>query len=233
MNYLSALEIIHRELNPDNYLEIGCRLGRSLSLSRCQSIAIDPDFEIKVQIEAPTRLFKMTSDRFFQEYNVKQFLGGPIDLAFIDGMHKAEFALRDFISVEQNGHAGTVIIIDDIMPEKIEWATRERVFNEWTGDVYQVIAILRQYRPDLKILILDIEMKGMAIITEINPASATLSQSYAEIERGILSDQYKMESSDSIRRTMEPLPTDQLHDVLMKIRLMRSRLFDRQMASEG
>ena len=88
MDYLSALETIHYELSPDNYVEIGCRLGKSISLSRCQSIGVDPDFEIKTEVKAPARFFKMTSDEFFQRYVVKELLGGPIDLAFIDGMHK-------------------------------------------------------------------------------------------------------------------------------------------------
>jgi hypothetical protein len=118
MDYLSALEIIHRELLPNNYVEIGCRFGKSMSLSRCPSIGIDPEFEITTEIKSPTRFFKMTSDEFFRQYNVKELLENPIDLAFIDGMHNAEYVLRDFINIEKNCHHRKVIIIDDVLHEK-------------------------------------------------------------------------------------------------------------------
>jgi len=38
MDYLSALQIIHDVLHPNNYLEIGCRSGLSLGLSKCHSL---------------------------------------------------------------------------------------------------------------------------------------------------------------------------------------------------
>ncbi len=222
MDYLRALEIIHHELSPDNYVEIGCRLGKSISLSRCQSIAIDPDFEIKVEVKAPTRFYKVTSDEFFQQYNVKELLSNPIDLAFIDGMHKAEYVLRDFINIEKNGHSGTVIIIDDVLPEKLEWTTRERLTQAWTGDVYQMIAILRQYRPDLQVQVLDVEMKGMALITKINPASTKLSENYKIIEKAILADEYKIDSAASIRNAIKPLAITELQTLLFDIKKDRS-----------
>jgi predicted O-methyltransferase YrrM len=223
MNYLTALRFIHQQLQPKNYVEIGCRLGISLSLSRCDSIAIDPDFEIISQIEAPTRLYKTTSDQFFEQYDIKSLLGGPIDMAFIDGLHLAEYAIRDFINVERNGHSGTVIVIDDVLPEKIEWASRERITNEWTGDVYQVISVLRQYRTDLQINLLDIEMKGMAIITGINPYSTILSQNYKAIEEAIISNSYKADSVEAIREAAKPLPTDRLNGLADNIVAERAR----------
>ncbi len=222
MDYLSALKIIHHELSPDNYVEIGCRLGKSISLSRCQSIAIDPAFEIKTEVQAPVRLFKMTSDEFFQQYNVKELLGNPIDLAFIDGMHKAEYVLRDYINIEKNSHFGTVIVIDDVLPEKIEWTTRERLTQAWTGNVYQIIAILRQYRPDLQVQVLDVEMKGMALITGVNPASTKLLENYNAIEYAIIADKYKINSAESIRNSIKPVSTNEIYNLLLDIKKNRS-----------
>ena len=149
MDYLTTLKIIHRELLPGNYVEIGCRQGRSLSLATCQSIAIDPDFEITFQLEAPTRIFRMTSDQFFSRYDLKQLLCGPVDLAFIDGMHKAEFALRDFLNLEKSGHAGTVILLDDVLPDKIELLHVDATIRELPGmeDVPLVEAWVERQKP--------------------------------------------------------------------------------------
>ena len=233
MDYLSVLKIIHLELSINNYVEIGCRLGNSLGLSRCQSIAIDPDFEIKVEVKAPARFFKMTSDDFFQHYDVKALLGSPIDMAFIDGMHKAEYVLRDFINIEKNSHPGTVVIIDDVLPEKIEWTTRERCTQAWTGDVYQIIAILRHYRPDLLVQVLDVEMKGMALITRLNPASTVLSENYTTIEKAILSDDYKINSAESLRMAIDPIPTGELHHLLCTIKNERMSSLQNTLLNNG
>ena len=44
----------------------------------------------------------MTSDDFFASHDLAQVLGGrPVDLAYIDGMHQFEFALRDFMNLER------------------------------------------------------------------------------------------------------------------------------------
>jgi hypothetical protein len=87
MNYLEALRLAHAVLRPRNYVEIGCRFGSSLALSRSPAIGIDPDFQISEPLDAPTRLYRMTSDDFFRTREVKQLLGGAVDFAFIDGMH--------------------------------------------------------------------------------------------------------------------------------------------------
>jgi hypothetical protein len=62
----------------------------SLSVARCPAVAIDPDFEIVTQIEAPVRLYKKTSDQFFANHDLIELRGELLDLAFIDGMHDAE-----------------------------------------------------------------------------------------------------------------------------------------------
>ncbi|TGP16535.1 class I SAM-dependent methyltransferase, partial [Mesorhizobium sp. M1D.F.Ca.ET.231.01.1.1] len=80
--------------------------------------------------------------RFFKR-DVASLVGGPVDLAFIDGMHNAEFALRDFINCERVSHAQGVIVIDDVLPRDIAHASRERNTQVWTGDIYSLVPILR------------------------------------------------------------------------------------------
>ena len=218
MNYLNALEMIHGELSPNNYVEIGCGHGKSLSLSRCQSLVIDPDFDITETVTAPVMFFSMTSDEFFRTHNIKQLLDNPVHFAFIDGMHKSEFVLRDFMNIEKNGHSGTVIAIDDVLPEQIAWASRERETKSWTGDVYKIVAILRKYRPDLLVQVLDVRMKGLALITNINPASTILSENYSLIEMAILAGEYKIDSVRSIRDVARPIPANKLHGLLHDIK---------------
>ena len=100
MKYLTALAQLHETLTPASYVEIGCREGRSLTLARCPALAIDPDFEIRADLHAPTRIFRLTSDDFFARHDLGELLGGKVDLAFVDGMHRAEFVLRDILNLE-------------------------------------------------------------------------------------------------------------------------------------
>src|SRR5680860_1467966 len=96
--FLSAL---HQHLQPRTYLEIGVSDGRSLALSRVPSIGVDPAFKVTAPIACDVRLVRATSDEFFDSSDPAAHFGGtPIDLAFIDGLHLAEFAYRDFMNVE-------------------------------------------------------------------------------------------------------------------------------------
>ena len=156
----------------------------------------------------------MTSDQFFSQYDLKRLLCGPVDLAFIDGMHKAEFVLRDFLNLEKNGHAGTVILLDDVLPDKIEWTTRERTTPAWTGDVYKVVTVLRKYRPDLEVTVLDVDLKGLACVTGLDPSSTILEESYQAIEKAILSGAFELSSVESIRALARPVSANAVGGLL-------------------
>ena len=68
-----------------------------------------------------------TSDAFFAGPRPRELFGGhPVDLAFIDGMHLFEFALRDFSNVEALAGPGTVIVLHDCLPPDAGTAARER-----------------------------------------------------------------------------------------------------------
>ena len=47
------------------------------------------------------------------------FFRGQVLVAFIDGMHLAEYALRDVINTERYCHAASVIVVDDVLPAMI------------------------------------------------------------------------------------------------------------------
>ena len=224
MNYLDALRLVHDVLEPRNYVEIGCRLGHSLSLARCPSIAIDPDFEIVTQIEAPVRLFKETSDDFFAAHDLRALLGAPLDLAFVDGMHLAEFALRDVLHLEQMAGPGSVILLDDVLPERIEWTTRERTTSAWTGDVFKVIPILREQRPDLAIEVFDVDMKGLAVISQVDPSRGLTPALLASFEVQAIDGYRELDSVAEIRAALGPRPVADLRPHLEELTTQRTSL---------
>ena len=59
------LQLLHQKTQPRTYLEIGIRTGRSMVLSRCRSIGVDPSFKIDNPIHCDVQLIKATSDDFF------------------------------------------------------------------------------------------------------------------------------------------------------------------------
>ena len=177
--YLEVLSAFHDSLNPKTYLEIGVSHGDSLKFANCRAIGVDPEPQIKDNSEY--LIYAKTSDLFFKENAEQLFLTDKIDLAFIDGMHLFEFALRDFINIEKYAHSNTYILIHDILPRCFSEASRGRVTVDWTGDIWRLILGLRKYRPDLNITVLDSYPTGLGVITQLNPDSEILIDNYDEI----------------------------------------------------
>ncbi len=212
LDYLKIMQRIHTEHRPKLYLEIGVANGYSLQLARCPSIGIDPAFEINCTQHFPTSLFKSTSDGFFANQRLcENRLAQGIDLAYIDGMHLAEYVVRDFINVEKWSSPGGVIVLDDVLPEQIEMADRDRHFNAWTGDIYKLIPILAQYRPDLNVRVVEAYAasyrKGLAIITNLDPASTVLDENFDEIGERIAEGEFTVDSIAELESlaTMTPI----------------------------
>lgn len=221
MNYLTALQHFHSLLRPASYVEIGCRHGISLAQSHCPSLAIDPDFEITQPLTAPTRIFRETSDEFFAARDLSALLEGPVDLAFVDGMHRADYVLRDILNLERHASGRSVIVIDDVLPEDISWTSRERNTQAWTGDVYKIIPFLRRHRPDLAITVFDIKMKGLAVIHRLDPANQSLQAQLARHEAALAGDSFALGSAQEIRRQLDPQPVDQLPDFIAGLKAAR------------
>jgi hypothetical protein len=180
--YLDFLRALHERLAPPTYLEIGIRHGDSLALARCPAVGIDPEFELKVELGADVALFRETSDEYFdRDEPLAPFGGEPIALAFVDGMHLAEFVVRDLTYVERNADWSSVVVFDDILPRDPLEAARERRTRAWTGDVYKVVGALAEHRPDLICLRVDTEPTGLGIVLGLDPLSRTLGERYDAI----------------------------------------------------
>ncbi|HET6160984.1 MAG TPA: class I SAM-dependent methyltransferase [Dongiaceae bacterium] len=195
-NYVKVLAQLHALKRPRNYLEIGTATGKTLALARCASVAIDPRFQLARDVRSgkpACHLFEMTSDAFFAAENPSNLFGGPIDLAFIDGLHWFEFALRDFMNIEAHCAPDSLIVLHDCLPVDSHMARREprdrslaaqsSYPNAWAGDTWKALWILQRYRPDLHIFAFDAPPSGLVVVTRLDPASTTLKQRYDEALR--------------------------------------------------
>lgn len=211
LRYLNFLRRLHEVREPELYFEIGVDQGYSMAQAKCPAVGVDPAFSISTPIPQRVKLFKEKSDDFFNnKKRAQRLFKNGIDLAFIDGMHLAEFVVRDFINVEKYCKPGSVIMFDDVLPEQMEMADRPRRFNAWTGDVYKIAPILRKYRPDLEVGVFHTFIgpyrKGLAVVKNPDPNNTALEDNYEEIERDIFGDGYKIESIEHLDEMMQIAP---------------------------
>ena len=182
MFYQSFLGAMHVKLAPAAYLEIGVRTGMSLALSRCRTVAIDPAFSISAELDGDYALFRTTSDEYFTRPDpLAPTLGVAFDMAFIDGLHLFEYALRDFINTERYCSARSVIVFDDVLPRNVAEASRHRRTSSWTGDVYPIIAVLARYRPELTVIPVNTRPTGLLLVMGLDASDTTLADHYHEI----------------------------------------------------
>jgi hypothetical protein len=192
-NYLQVLTRLHTVLAPATYLEIGVDSGKTLALARCHAIGIDPEFRfqdmgiVRAIIAKPSvSLYQMFSDDFFARFSPTTLFGGPIELAFLDGMHRCEFLLRDFFNTERHCRRDSVIALHDCLPLEAPMAERDpdalavdaRRQGMWTGDVWRTALLLKRRRPDLKIIFLDAAETGLVLITNLDPKNTLLSDNH-------------------------------------------------------
>jgi hypothetical protein len=171
---------LHEVLTPRTYLEIGVNEGASLTLSRAKSIGVDPDFIVRHPLHCDLNLVKAKSDEFFTRPDaLAHFDGVPVDLAFIDGMHLSEFAVRDFINAERHLGPAGVAVFDDILPRNALEAARVRLTGAWAGDVYKAVQIIARNRPDLVVVLINTWPTGTAIVMGVDPLSDVLQGAYS------------------------------------------------------
>ncbi len=179
--YLTVLAALHRLERPHTYLELGVNRGRSLQLSsrRTLSVGVDPNPQVPAEIEERYRIERTTSDAFFGSGKAQQFFGGtPIDMAFLDGMHLFEYVLRDFMNVEQYSDEHTLVVIHDLLPSDMGAAAREPISETWMGDVWKLLLVLDQHRPDLEVCLVNAPPSGLGLVRGLNADSKVIPQAY-------------------------------------------------------
>jgi hypothetical protein len=200
--YRDVLGLLHEHLKPRSYVEIGLSEGKSFALAgpSTQAVGVDPAPALAGDIAARHRIYRQTSDAFFAKHTRDQVLDSPVELAFIDGMHLFEFALRDFINLERWAAPTGLILLHDTYPfdavsanrrtsspevTALPWRALLRSVNHfsnfWTGDIWRVVLILRMYRPDLHIVTLPALPTGLTLVSNLNPTSTVLESGYRTI----------------------------------------------------
>lgn len=170
---------LHEVLVPRTYLEIGVNEGASLTLSRAKTVAVDPDFMVRRPLSCDLVLVKAKSDEFFTRPDaLEHFDGLPVDMAFIDGMHLSEFAVRDFINVERHLAPSGVTVFDDVLPRNALEAARIRRTGAWAGDVFKAVQVIARERPDLVVVLINTWPTGTAIVVGGDPSSNLLHEIY-------------------------------------------------------
>jgi predicted O-methyltransferase YrrM len=215
--YLEYLQALHVKRRVRRYLEIGTQHGASLRLARGNAVAIDPELHLRIrlwslrrrmrlrsrmhlrrrgQLHPRIRLYRSTSDAYFSAHDPRTILGGPIELAFIDGMHLSEYVLRDFINVERHCSPDSLIVLHDAVPQNFEMTERQRrtgarhdksLAQAWTGDVWRILPLLQRERPDLHIEVLDCPPTGLVLVTNLDPGNRTLQGRLGELTRELTS----------------------------------------------
>ena len=184
-HYREVLGALHQRLAPQRYFEIGVETGATLSLATSAKVAIgvDPaDFPLDHPLPPGARVVHLTSDDFFARHTRAELFGSaPVDLAFIDGMHLFEYALRDFINTEAWCAPSSTIVLHDCLPILGVAAERERRTRFWVGDTWKLVLALAQFRPDLRIRTILTPPSGLVVVRGLDPGSGVLRERLPEI----------------------------------------------------
>jgi hypothetical protein len=192
-DYFAVLARMHRHLQPRTYLEIGVAQGRSLALAlpETQVIGVDPAPQLRAPTGPRQRVFSLTSDDFFAQHDVRAEFGGlPVDMAFIDGMHRFEFALRDFVNVERCCAPSSVILMHDCYPLDARTAEREQQTSFWSGDIWRLVLLLREVRPELIVRTIGTPPTGLGLVLNPDPHSRLLSERLEELTQSYLAREF-------------------------------------------
>lgn len=223
--YFEVMGVVSAKRDTGNYLEIGVSTGLLLQHIRCKSAyCVDPSFSLNQNImtnKKRAHLLQMTSDSFFRDNDCLSLMTGPIDLAFLDGMHTFEFLLRDFYNTERLSSSHSLIALHDCLPLNAEMAHRDMATslqigqqsshpNYWTGDVWKIILILQKYRADLKIVCVDAPPTGIVFISRLDCSSTVLKNNYHDIVEEFKILPNTLEEIEKMFRNIEILPTSSI-----------------------
>jgi len=202
MDRINVLQRVIAHRSARTYLEIGVSAGNTfLRLEARKKIAVDPKIKIRrtkrllFTLINPCNRFneycEMTSDRFFETKSHLLAERG-LDVAFVDGLHTYEQALRDVEKSLGHLNPGGVIVMHDCNPPHEAAAHPARSLehaqslnlpgwtNEWCGDTFKALVHLRSTRDDLNVFTFDCDY-GLGVVMKGSPET-TLDYTPAQIE---------------------------------------------------
>jgi hypothetical protein len=183
-HYAQVLGRMHEHLRPRTYIEIGVAEGTSIRLVQpgTAALGVDPEPKIAFALPQNVRVFAETSDDFFARRDVRAELGAmPVELAFIDGMHHFEYALRDFMNLERLCMPSSTILVHDCFPHDRRTAQRERETLFWSGDIWRLVLLLKKHRPDLSIHTIATPPTGLVVIRKLDPSSNFIAENLDDL----------------------------------------------------
>jgi hypothetical protein len=193
VDYGEFMRFLDVQLCPSGYLEIGTHQGYSTTKLSCDAICIDPNFVVEQNIintRSRMFLFQMLSDDFFRECDPRSLIHN-IDIGFLDGLHHFEALLKDFINFERCSHPGSIALLHDCLPLNVRMTGRNHqpgpetepaeTRSFWTGDVWRILPILREFRPDLKVTMLDCPPTGLIVCRGLDNRSDVLTFAYERL----------------------------------------------------
>ena len=133
-------------------------------------------------------------------------------MGLIDGMHLAEYVLRDFTNLESVMAAGGLIVFDDTNPASEDIARREKGDGAWTGDVWKALSILRRYRPDLQMITFDVQPAGLTLVRRLDPQNSVLRESYEELLQALSHLNFKSDFEQELKPLVKPYSAQALLD---------------------
>ncbi len=190
--YTDFFKFLDTHLNPNSYFEIGTHLGSSVKQFRCDAVCVDPHFMLEQDVlvgRRRTMFFQMTSDEFFSTQDLRHIYSSGPDICFLDGMHRSEYLLRDFINTERVCRPRSIVFMHDCLPVNARMALRTHELGDeseghwkhaWTGDVWKIVPLLASLRPDLRIFYLDCAPTGLVAVTNLDPCSTLLNDQYSQ-----------------------------------------------------
>jgi hypothetical protein len=141
-------------------------------------------------------------------------------MAFLDGMHLCECLLRDFINVERHSRRNSVLILHDCLP--VEWPMAERKHtrspirphhkHSWAGDVWRTALLLKRRRTDLAITAYAAPPTGVICVTNLQPSSTALADSYADCVREMMAESLPELGIETLFETLKVEPTSAIED---------------------
>ena len=155
---------------------------------------MDPEPEIEVALPPSARVVREESDRFFATHGRAKLFGArAVELVFIDGMHRFEFALRDFSNAEAWSAPSGTIVLHDCVPLVPASAAPERRTRFWVGDTWKAAFAIAKHRPDLRIRTILTPPSGLVVIRKLDPSSTLLRERFDAIVKELAGAEYPFE----------------------------------------
>jgi hypothetical protein len=174
--------------------------GATLALAHAAELAVGVDpAEVSGAGRLPpnVKLYRETSGEFFARRTRDAVFGSRrVDLVFIDGMHRFENALDDFVHAESWCHAGGTIVLHECVPILARTAARERSTKFWVGDTWKLDPALARYRPELKLTTVLAPPSGLVVVRRLNPAAQQLAAERERILERFLPLEYERAPGD-------------------------------------